>query len=219
MLCAYAGLDQSAVRKGYVSDADMRALADALHALERAPVYIDDSPVLDLLEIRSKARRLKADKGLDLVLIDYLQLIRPTPGRRYDSREREVAEISRGLKQLAKELNIPIVVLAQLNRQVEATADKRPSLSHLRESGALEQDADLVMFLYRKEVYFPDDPELRGKAELILAKHRNGPIGSVGLQFAAQQTRFHDLAKDDPYRPGPPPPPGYGVKVDDDVPF
>ena len=218
MLCSRARLEQNGVRSGYVRD-PWATLTKAASDLSDAPIYIDDSPVIDLGEIRSKCRRLQAEKGLDLVLIDYLQLIAPGGAKKYNSREREVAEISRGLKAMSKELAIPVVVLAQLNRQVEATTDKRPNLSHLRESGALEQDADLVMFLYRREYYFRDEEEAKGKAEVIVSKNRHGEIKSFALAFLGHITRFENLAKDDPYVAPVPKPPGtapYGGGLDPD---
>lgn len=218
MLCSRARINQRDVRKNFSQD-PWPTLNKAAEKLYEAKIFIDDSMGVDLYEIRSKARRLKSEHNLSILIIDYLQLIQPSTKRRSESREREVAEISRGLKHMAKELEIPIIVLAQLNRQVESTADKVPSLAHLRESGALEQDADLVLFLYRKEHYFPQDLDCLNKADVIIAKNRNGPTGSVPLAFFKELTRFDNLAENDPYRPSPPKTPGRIVMPDaEDVP-
>jgi replicative DNA helicase len=157
-----------------------------------APIYIDDSPNPTLLEISSRARRLKAERGLGLLIVDYLQLMHG--GGQYENRNLEVAAISRGFKQLAKELDIPVIALSQLTRQPERRgSDHRPQLADLRESGAIEQDADLVMFVYREEVYKPDDESVKNLAELIIAKHRNGAIGNVELVFLGETTSFRNL--------------------------
>jgi len=160
--------------------------------LAEAPIFIDDSANITLVEIRAKCRRLKAKHGLGLVIIDYLQLMQSP--RKSENRQQEVSEISRNLKILARELEVPVLCASQLNRGVEMRADKRPLLGDLRESGSIEQDADLVMFLYRDEVYNRDS-EARGEAELIVAKHRNGPTDTVKLAFMNQYTKFASLAK------------------------
>jgi len=159
--------------------------------IEQASIYIDDTPGISILEMRAKARRLKSEKGLDLIVVDYLQLMRGI--RRTESRQQEVSEISRSLKALAKELNVPVIALSQLSRQVEHRADKRPQLSDLRESGSIEQDADIVMFIHRPEVYKKNpEPEEEGIAEIIIAKQRNGPTGTVKLAFIKELTRFEN---------------------------
>ena len=194
MLTSEARIDAQRLRKGMLRDDDFPRLARAAGILSSAPVWIDDTPGLSLLEMRSKARRLKADAGVGLVIVDYLQLMQGPS--RVESRQQEVSMISRGLKALAKELNVPVVALAQLSRAPEQrTGDnKRPQLSDLRESGAIEQDADLIMFLYRQEFYDgPTDKDgnsLEGKAEVIVGKQRNGPTGLVNLFFHKQYTRF-----------------------------
>jgi replicative DNA helicase len=175
-------------------------LTQAADRLYSAPVYIDDTPALSVLELRAKSRRLKSEHNLGLILVDYLQLMR---GRRdsFDSREQEISDISRSLKALAKELSVPVVALSQLNRKVEERpGDKRPMLSDLRESGAIEQDADVIAFIYRKKVYKKkDDPEEADDnvAEIIIGKQRNGPTGTVRLAFLDDLTKFEDLAFDD----------------------
>ncbi len=201
MLTSEARIDAQTLRKGRLRDDDFPRLARAAGILSHAPVFIDDTPGITVLEMRSKARRLKADHGLDLVIVDYLQLM---SGPSAENRQQEVSQISRGLKALAKELRIPVVALSQLSRAVDqrAGAEKgRPVLSDLRESGAIEQDADLIMFLFREEVYAErengqlKDPGVEGKAELIIGKQRNGPIGTVPLFFHKQYTRFESVAK------------------------
>jgi replicative DNA helicase len=193
MLSAEARIDSSRMRGGFLSESDLARINRAAGALYDIPIYIDDSPAISALEIRAKARRMKMDKGLGLVVVDYLQLMRGRASA--ERRELEISEISRSLKALAKELNIPVVALSQLNRKVEERTNKRPVLSDLRESGAIEQDADVILFIYRDEVYHKEeDNPNKGIAELILAKQRNGPIGSVKLAFLATYTRFEDLA-------------------------
>jgi replicative DNA helicase len=194
MLTSEARIDAQRLRKGMLRDDDFPRLARAAGILSSAPVWIDDTPGLTLLEMRSKARRLKADAGVGLVVVDYLQLMQGPANS--ESRQQEVSQISRGLKALAKELNVPVIALSQLSRAPEQrTGDnKRPQLSDLRESGAIEQDADLIMFLYRQEFYDgPTDKDgnsLEGKAEVIVGKQRNGPTGLVNLFFHKQYTRF-----------------------------
>jgi len=158
-----------------------------------APIFIDDSSTLNALELRAKARRLKAKQDISLVILDYIQLM--SSGTAFENRQQEIAEISRALKGLARELQIPVIAVSQLSRRVETRGDdRRPILSDLRESGALEQDADVVMLLLREEYYKPDDEEVKGKAELNIAKQRNGPTGTIKLSFIKQYTRFEDMA-------------------------
>jgi replicative DNA helicase len=191
MLCAEARVDQSKVRTGYVNEEEWRRLSAALVPLGKASIYLDDTPGITVMEMRAKTRRLKVEKGLDLVIIDYLQLMQG--GRRSENRQQEIAEISRSLKALARELDVPVVALSQLSRAAEQSTDKRPNLSHLRESGALEQDADVVLFIHRPEYYDPDTDK-KGIAEIIIAKHRNGPVGKAELAFLKEYTKFMDLA-------------------------
>lgn len=191
LLCARAEVDSYKLRGGFLAESDWPKLTRAAGVLSEAPIFIDDSPMLTVLEMRAKARRLKKEKNLGLIVVDYLQLIRAAS--RSDSREREISEISRGLKALAKELNVPVVALSQLNRAVESRNDKRPQLADLRESGSLEQDADVVMIIYRDEMYNAESLDA-GKAEIIIGKQRNGPIGKVMLAFRAAFTRFDNLA-------------------------
>jgi len=192
MISSTAEIDQQKLRTGRLYDKEWIALTDAIGPLSEANIYIDDTPAISSREIRAKTRRLKAEKGLGLIIIDYLQLM--SGGKRIESRQQEISEISRSLKALARELDVPIIALSQLSRAVEQSQDKRPSLSHLRESGALEQDADIVMFIYRDEYYNPESEKL-GIAEIIIAKHRNGPVGSVELTFRKEFTKFGDAAK------------------------
>jgi len=192
MLCSEARVDSSKIRSGFFSKKDWVNLTDAAGVLSEAPIFIDDSPDLSVMEIRAKSRRLKMDKDVGLVIIDYLQLMK---GRiSAERRDLEISEISRALKALAKEIDIPVVALSQLNRKLEERSDKRPMLSDLRESGALEQDADVVAFIYRDEVYNRDEnnPNL-GIAEILLRKQRNGPTGDVPLKFFSAHTRFENL--------------------------
>lgn len=191
MISSAAGIDQSALRSGKIKTDEWGRLIDAVNPLSEAKIFIDDTPAISVREIRAKARRLKAEKGLDILFIDYIQLM--SGGIKAESRQQEISYISRSLKSLARELNIPIIALSQLSRAVEQSQDKRPSLSHLRESGALEQDADIVMFIYREEYYDPESDQ-KAIAEIIIAKHRNGPVGSVKLAFFGEYTRFGNLA-------------------------
>jgi replicative DNA helicase len=196
MLTGEARIDAHRFRSGYLNEKDYGRLSHALGTLAEARVYIDDTASIGVLEMRAKARRLKAEHGLHLLIIDYIQLM---SGRgRFESRQQELATISRSLKGLAKELNVPIVALSQLSRAPETRSDHRPQLSDLRESGALEQDADLVMFIFREEQYRTDDgepnTEAEGVAEIIVGKQRNGPTGSVKLAFVKEHTRFENLA-------------------------
>jgi replicative DNA helicase len=196
MLSSEARLDSTRLRSGFISQDHWMQITEAAGTLSNAPVFIDDSPTLTAMEVRAKARRLKLDKNIGLVIVDYLQLMQ---GRRSaERRDLEISEISRSLKALAKELNIPVLALSQLNRMLEQRSDKRPQLSDLRESGALEQDADVVAFIYRDEVYNKDENNPnRGKAEIIIAKQRNGPIGTVPLVFLGSYTRFENAASEE----------------------
>ena len=191
-LASEAKVDSQRIRRGSLQEQDWTRLSSALGRLAEAPIFIDDSANITLMEMRAKCRRLKAKHGLGLVIIDYLQLMQSP--RKSENRQQEVSEISRALKILARELEIPVLCASQLNRAVEYRSDKRPLLGDLRESGSIEQDSDLVMFLYRDEVYNPDT-ERRGEAELIVAKHRNGPTGTVQLAFMNQYTKFASMAK------------------------
>jgi len=195
MLCSEARVDQSKVRTGFAPASDYPKLAIAAQRLSEAPIYIDDTPALSVLELRAKARRLRRDREakIGLIIVDYLQLMR---GLSSDSREQEISSISRSLKALAKELEVPVVALSQLNRQVEQRADKKPVMADLRESGAIEQDADVIIFLYRPFVYDPKNAEERD-AEVIIGKQRNGPIGTVRLTFLSEYTRFESRAEDE----------------------
>ncbi len=195
MLASEARVSSNSVRTGFLSDEDMAALREAADQLSSAPIYIDDSPDISVTEIRAKARRLKmSDQGLGLIIIDYLQLMRTNA--QAERRDLAISEISRSLKIMAKELNLPVVTLSQLNRKLEERHDKRPQLADLRESGALEQDADVVAFIYRDEVYNPDAEDNKNKAELLLKKQRNGPTGVVPLTFLGEFTRFENAADD-----------------------
>ncbi len=192
MLCSEARVDAHKLRSGYLGRADWPKLTTAAGRLTEARIFIDDTPALSVLEMRGKARRLKAEHGLDLLVVDYLQLMR---GRgEADNREQEISEISRSLKALAKELQMPVIALSQLSRAVENRADKRPVLADLRESGAIEQDADIVIFIYREEVYHATE-ENKGIAEVVIGKQRNGPVGAIQLAFLDSYTRFENLEK------------------------
>jgi replicative DNA helicase len=195
MLCSEARVDQSKVRAGYAAQRDYPKLAIAADRLSEAAIYIDDTPALSVLELRAKARRLKREReaNLGLIIVDYLQLMR---GISSDSREQEISSISRSLKALAKELSVPVIALSQLNRQVEARAEKKPVMADLRESGAIEQDADVIMFLFRPVVYDPKNAD-EHEAEVIIGKQRNGPTGSVPLTFFSEFTRFENRAADE----------------------
>lgn len=190
LMSSEAMIDQHKLRTGRLLDEEWVRLTRAAQPLSTAEIFIDDTPAISVLELRAKARRLKVEKGLGLIIIDYLQLMQM--GKRQENRQQEISEISRSLKALARELDVPIIALSQLSRAVEQTQDKRPALSHLRESGALEQDADLVMFIFREEYYNPDT-EKPGIAEIIIAKHRNGPTGSIELGFVKEFTKFVDI--------------------------
>ncbi|MBI3351087.1 MAG: replicative DNA helicase [Nitrospirae bacterium] len=196
MLCSEARVDAHKLRSGFLGREDWPRLTHAAGKLTEAKIFIDDTPAMSILEMRAKARRLKAEHQLHMIIVDYLQLMR---GRgNADNREQEISDISRSLKSLAKELQVPVLALSQLSRAVESRNDKRPMLSDLRESGAIEQDADVVIFIYRDEVYHPNNEEKKGTAEINIGKQRNGPIGTVDLVYNNQYTRF-----DDPYlQPG-----------------
>jgi replicative DNA helicase len=193
LLCAEARVESHRLRTGYLKESEWPLLTDAAGRLAEAPIYIDDTPGISLMEMRAKARRLKSKVDVGLIVVDYLQLARGYQNP--ENRQQEISQISRGLKALAKELNVPVVALSQLSRAVEQRESRRPVLSDLRESGAIEQDADLVMFIYREEVYKPDKEEAKGVAEVIIGKHRNGPTGVVRLAFMDQYTRFESLAR------------------------
>lgn len=193
MLCSEAMVDSQKIRTGKLEDSDWQKVARALGPLSEAPIYIDDTPGVTAMEIRAKCRRLKIEKNLGLVVIDYLQLMQGR-SRGNDSRQQEISEISRSLKILAKEINVPVLTLSQLSRAPEQRTDHRPILSDLRESGAIEQDADIVMFLYRDDYYNPDT-EKKNIAEAIIAKHRNGSTGTVELAWLGQYTKFANLEK------------------------
>ena len=196
MMCSEARIDMNRVRLGQLSDRDFSRLVDVAGRLSEAPIFIDDTPDLTLMELRARARRLRSQHNVGLIIIDYLQLMSgPGGGQKGENRQQEIAAISRGLKALARELGVPVIALSQLSRAVEARPNKRPMLSDLRESGSIEQDADLVMFIYRDEYYNPHS-EKAGIAEIIVGKQRNGPTGTVELQFHAQHVRFNDLAKE-----------------------
>jgi replicative DNA helicase len=210
LLSAEAEIDQAKFRSGYISTHDYRKLQEAASALSHADVWIDDSGLITVLEIKAKCRRLKAEHGLDLAMIDYLQLAHGDG--RAERREQEISEISRGLKAMAKELDIPVVALSQLNRGPESRPgkDKRPILADLRESGAIEQDADVIAFIYRDWVYHKDDESTRDLAELIIAKQRNGPTGTLELTFQSRLARFLDRSGHGDERGGPGPRVGAG---------
>jgi replicative DNA helicase len=191
LLCAEARVDSHKIRTGFLGQQECVKMLNAAGLFMDAPMYIDDTPAISALELRAKARRMMTDRGLGLIIVDYLQLMRAREGA--ERREQEISEISRSLKSLAKELNIPVIALSQLNRKVEERHDKRPLLSDLRESGAIEQDADVIAFIYRDEVYNRDSAD-KGIAEIHVSKHRNGPTGNIKLRFIDSYTRFENLA-------------------------
>jgi len=197
LLCAEAKVSNKNVRSGTLSEGDFPRLVNSAAKMSPSKLYIDETPALSVLELRAKARRLHREHTLDLIIVDYLQLMRGSR-RTSERREQEIAEISGALKALAKELSIPIIALSQLNRAVETRTDKRPTMADLRESGAIEQDADIVSFVYRDEVYNTDTPE-KGVAEFIIAKHRNGEVGTVKLAFQGEFALFENLAQGDDY--------------------
>jgi len=198
LLCSRARVDSHKMRTGSLWRDDMTKVVHAMEQLAHAPIFIDDTPGIALSEMRAKARRLQQSQGkLDLLIVDYLQLM-SGGSKRYENRTQEVSAISRGLKALAKELNVPVIALSQLSRAPESRGgDHRPQLSDLRESGSIEQDADVVAFIFREEVYKQDDPDRQGRAELIIAKKRNGPTGRVNLAFLKNSTRFESMVADD----------------------
>ncbi len=192
LLASEAKVDSQRLRKGFLGETDWPKLTTAAGRLSDAPLFIDDTPAITVLEMKAKSRRLKADKGLGLIVVDYIQLMRAGGNR--DNREQEISEISRSLKALAKELKVPVIALSQLNRKVEDRTNRRPQMADLRESGAIEQDADVIAFIYRDEVYnkSDDNPE-KGTAEIIIGKQRNGPTGTVKLAFLEKFTSFENL--------------------------
>jgi replicative DNA helicase len=193
MLTSEARVDSQRLRQGMLLERDLPAIAQAAEKLSMAKIFIDDSASIGVLEMRAKARRLKAEHGLDMLVIDYVQLMQ---GRgRFENRQQELTSISRSLKGLAKELHVPVLILSQLSRAPDARADHRPQLSDLRESGALEQDADVVMFIYREDRYKGPEDQDTGEAEIIIAKQRNGPVGTVKLAFISDYTRFENLER------------------------
>ncbi|HVP08104.1 MAG TPA: replicative DNA helicase [Burkholderiales bacterium] len=195
MLGSIARVDQHKMRTGRLADEEWSRLSSAMERLHNAPIFIDETGALNPLELRSRARRMRRQCGkLGLVVVDYLQLMSASSDVQGENRATEISEISRSLKALAKELQVPVVAMSQLSRAVEQRNDKRPMMSDLRESGAIEQDADVILFIYRDEVYFPEKPESKGRAEVIIGKQRNGPIGKVDLAFLGQFTRFENLA-------------------------
>jgi replicative DNA helicase len=192
ILCSVGRLDAQRIRTGKLSEDDWGRLTQAMGRMKEAQIYIDETPGLNPLELRSRARRLcRQYKKLGLIVVDYLQLMSASSSG--ENRTTEISEITRSLKGLAKELGCPVLALSQLNRTVEQRTDKRPVMSDLRESGAIEQDADVILFIYRDEVYRPDTPD-KGVAEIIIAKQRNGPIGTVRLTFLGQHTKFENFA-------------------------
>jgi replicative DNA helicase len=210
ILSEAARVPSEQIRRGDMTEAEMRRFIEAAKALENCPLFIDDTPALPISTIAARARRLKRQHGLDAIFVDYLQLARPASSRS-EGRVQEVSEITQGLKAIAKELSVPVIALSQLSRQVESREDKRPQLSDLRESGSIEQDADVVMFVFREEYYHErleppqNDPkyaewqtkmgELHGRAELVIGKQRHGPVGTVRLAFEGEFTRFSNLVQ------------------------
>lgn len=192
MLCSEGGIDATRLRTGQLDEGEWNRLVETADRLSRAPIFIDDTAGITVMELRSKARRLKAEHGLDLIIIDYLQLMQGRASKNSDNRQQEISEISRSLKALARELDVPVIALSQLSRSVESRQVKKPMLSDLRESGSLEQDADIVMFLYRED-YYDKDTENKNITEIIIAKHRNGPVDSIQLFFQKEYTKFRDL--------------------------
>lgn len=192
MLCSHARVDAHKVRTGYLSPSDWPRLTAAAGKLSEAPIFIDDSPAISVMELRAKARRLKAHQNIQMIILDYLQLMRGTAG--VENRQQEISEISRSIKALARELKVPVIAISQLSRAVEARTDHRPQLSDLRESGAIEQDADVVVLILREEYYNPS-PENQGIAEVNIAKQRNGPVGILKLAFIKEYTRFENIAR------------------------
>lgn len=197
MLCTHARVSMGELKTGQLTEADWAKLIKAVGALSESRIYVDETPALTIMDLRARCRRLKRERGLGLVAVDYLQLMRSSELAARRGREQEISEISRGLKALAKELDVPVIGVSQLNRGVESRTDKRPLMSDLRESGAIEQDADVVMFLYRDE-YYNKETDKPGLAEVIIAKQRNGPTGTVELKFTGRYTRFDNFSKSPP---------------------
>src|SRR2546425_8481927 len=198
LLSMDASIDQQRLRTGWIEDDDWERIVYAMGTLSEANIWIDDTASISPMEMRSKARRLQAEHSVDLIIVDYLQLMQSSVGgKRNENRVQEISEISRNLKGLARELNVPVLALAQLSRAVESRSSKVPQLSDLRESGSIEQDSDIVMFIYRDDVYNPES-ERKNIADIIVAKHRNGPVGQISLYFQANQTRFRDLELNPP---------------------
>ena len=191
LLCAESKVDSHLVRTGNLPKSQWKNLSIHVGTLAEAPIYLDDSPAITVLELRAKARRLKAEHDVKMIVVDYLQLMQGPKG--VESRQQEISIITRSLKSLAKDLKIPIVALSQLSRAVENRSDRRPQLSDLRESGAIEQDADVVMFLYRQWIYSREDQD-RGKAQIIISKQRNGPTGTVNVTFIDRFARFENMS-------------------------
>jgi replicative DNA helicase len=200
LLSSVANIDSQKLRTGFLEEMDFTRLAPAMNALAEAPVFIDDTPNISTMELRTKARRLQAESGLDMIIVDYLQLMQSTISSRDANRVQEVSEITRGLKALARELQVPVVALSQLSRQAEMRENKEPRLSDLRESGSIEQDSDLVLFLWREKERGGEDEDPEGEVvNLRLAKHRNGPTGETKLYFRKRQTRFVSYAEEARY--------------------
>jgi replicative DNA helicase len=200
LLSSVANIDSQRLRTGYLEEMDFTRLAPAMNSLAEAPMFIDDTPNISTMELRTKARRLQAEAGLDMIVVDYLQLMQSSVISRDANRVQEVSEISRGLKSLARELQIPVVALSQLSRQAEMRESKEPRLSDLRESGSIEQDADLVIFLWKEREVGGAEPDPEGEIiKVKLAKHRNGPTGDLALYFRKRQTRFVSLAESERY--------------------
>ncbi|HWH24479.1 MAG TPA: replicative DNA helicase [Candidatus Limnocylindria bacterium] len=199
LLSSVANIDSQRLRTGFLEEMDFTRLAPAMNALAEAPIFIDDTPNISTMELRTKARRLQAESGLDLIIVDYLQLMQSSLNLRESNRVQEVGEISRGLKALARELQVPVIALSQLSRQPEMRTEREPRLSDLRESGSLEQDADLVMFLWREKERGEDEDPDGEVIKLRLAKHRNGPTGEMALYFRKRQTRFVSYADEERY--------------------
>lgn len=191
MICAAMGIDSWKLQKGLLKDEEFARIGDALERLSRANIYIDDSPLGNLIEMKSKARRLRMESGLDMIIIDYLQLM---GGGNPTNRVQEISEISRGIKALARELDVPVIALSQLSRAVESRTTKEPVLSDLRESGSIEQDADIVMMIYRDDYYNTDEfSDKKGITSLFIRKNRNGPVGQIDLKFENQHMRFYEI--------------------------
>ena len=195
LLCAQGKIDSQRLRTGRLNEGDFTRLSNAASVFYKKPIYVDDSPGLTVTEIRAKCRRLSRRPGLGLVIVDYLQLMQGTSG---ENRQQEIATISRQLKNLARELHVPVIAASQLNRSLESREDKRPRLGDLRESGAIEQDADVVMFIYRHEYYHPEAIETKGMAEIVIAKHRQGAVGKVDMTYLTEFTLFADMGRDVP---------------------